>query len=151
MASKYQKKTYTSWNEDNFLMEQLTSRYRIKFSYFKSRPYVHIRDLGREEDENDISSHRFITLHRDAIYKLSEMLPCFIDRLKEFDVTNDPEVLQKRFQGEKRLKKLDYISEEEEEEEEEEEVDQEEEEAKVIKKRKPKLKRKINGKRANNF
>ena len=75
-------------------MLPLTERYRIKFSYYESRPYIHIRDLGRDCDENKVGKHRFVTLNRDALFELQDVLPQFIERLLEYDETDDPECLK---------------------------------------------------------
>lgn len=131
------KYTPTKWNNDSYLIKNLTDRYRIKFSHFKSRPYVHIRDLGRNCDEEKLSEHRFITLHRDATLELLDVLPLFAEGLLEFDETGDPECLKKtRGKNEQREEEDGYSSSAEESEAEE----TEQEDCKKRKTKQPKKK-----------
>lgn len=68
---------------------------------------MHIRDLGQSCDEDKLSEHRFITLHRDAILELQDTLPLFVQSLVEFDETGDPDCLKKPRGSEKRKRRDD--------------------------------------------
>lgn len=83
----------TAWYNDGFLMRALTDRYRMKFSFFQARPYVHIRDLGENGTVTDSSTHTYVTLTRDAIFKLQDELPTFTSILTEYDAQKEPNLL----------------------------------------------------------